>query len=181
MCRWRYARSNAWRTFRNVSTDAILPACTGIRFRKKRPRVNPLRDAYVYELHQQFGDYYANWLPTEPLKLGDFGTLHDDFFRRRSNLSTIGIECANAFVTGPGANYNYVSSGSITVTSHARGALVPVDVPRAKAQLNISFSKKNSVYFNAAGCKINSISDQEHLGRQLVRRLKKAVGTTITS
>src|SRR3954468_16007120 len=52
---------------------------------------SPVR-LYQQELHDKLG-FFANWLPGDPLNVGDAGVLEGGRFRRVASLEELGVPC----------------------------------------------------------------------------------------
>ncbi len=126
-----------------------------------------ISEVYTEEVHDHLSPYYANWEPGEPLQLGDYGTLNGDTFDRLGNISTFGIGF-NVRRDTVGDQKKFSSEGT-KERSGGVGAEGTVNgVVDAKAELAVTFTRKNSVFFNAAECTADSIEDIAEVGKKLI-------------
>jgi hypothetical protein len=85
---------------------------------------------------------------------------------RRSNLKDAyleGFSTAANEIKGADSQYNFSSSGSITISAEAAGRAAT-----ARAQLRIRFGKENAVLFNAAGCRLFEAENYEALANHVI-------------
>ena len=131
--------------------------------------MSALAGIYCEDIRKNFKTLYAAWPPNEPLRLGDFGVLKDDVILQR--LGNIEDAFAISFKQRKNpdrvSNFDYASSDSTTIEFHAKGDGTPGGAP-IKAGLDISFSSKHAVFFNAAKCIPTSIEDQYTLADKIM-------------
>jgi hypothetical protein len=127
---------------------------------------------YSDDIHHHFKTLYATWLPNEPLQIGDIGLLQDNLFVRTGDIKTdFGISFDVREFADQKATYEYSSSDSTSIKFNAKGSTGPSGPP-VKASLEIDFSSKNSVFFNAAECVPQSLKDQIALGNAVMDLFK---------
>jgi len=126
-----------------------------------------ISEVYTEEVHDHLSPYYANWEPGEPLQLGDYGTLDGDKFDRLGNIRTFGISF-DVRSDKVGDQKKFSSEGTRERSGGASAEGTVNSVVDAKAELAITFTRKNSVFFNAANCTTDSIEDIADVGRKLI-------------
>ncbi len=130
-----------------------------------------LGDIYTRGVHTNLAPLYANWEPTKPVRAGDYGTVSDknNQFTYHGNIKEFGVPFS--LRTEHGASQRtFFSEGSGSLTFHAKGEASPGVPIAANATLEIQFSKENAVFFNAAGCRYQMVSDKEALGRMILQK-----------
>jgi hypothetical protein len=138
-----------------------------------------LAKVYARDLHSQFKTLYANWLPDTPLKLGDFGPVNDyKIFQISGNITDrdYGIEFQTRGSRRE-TDYEYTSAHGVNVTSKAKGSSGPSGV-NLKAGLEITFSRKNAIFFHAAKCSINLIANKVGVGKAIRQLIKQDMWDT---
>lgn len=129
-------------------------------------------DVYANDIHDNFKTLYGNWPPNVPIKLGDFGTLGHNVFNRKGNVKEVfGITFKERVGSGQKAHYSYKSAESTEVTLKAQGQGGTGGIT-VNASLEIKFSSKHAVFFNAAGCEHDSIEDEVMLGNDVMRLME---------
>lgn len=123
---------------------------------------------YTNAMRDNFRPMFANWQPGSPLKLGDYGLITNNIFQRIGKIGDpdIGIEFKTR-LDETGDQYEF-SSSSETEFLFTAGGQVNTPTANVKAGLEIRFGKSDSVYFNAAGCKVNSIENIKAVGDALI-------------
>lgn len=122
--------------------------------------------AYAKQMAKKFG-YYATWLPTSPLRLGDYGILSNKYiFVRVGNVADLGVEFSTRGDETPGS-IDYQTSGAVSISVNVTA---DPNLPSApiKTKIGFSFSKKRSVVFKATGVRVTSIENQVALGAELL-------------
>ena len=132
--------------------------------------MSSLASDYCDQLKKNFKVLYAAFPPNEPLKLGDYGVLNDTVFVRIGNVSDFNIDIGTPReFPEHKSNLDFSSEGSVEIDFRAKADTA---TPPIKAGIDISFSSKHSVFFNAAGCVPTSIEDQAALGNAIFALLK---------
>jgi hypothetical protein len=127
--------------------------------------MSSLASEYCDQMKENFKVLYATFPPNEPLKLGDYGVLNDAVFVRIGNIGDFQVDIGNPReFPEQKSNLDFTSEGSVEIEFHAKADTTS---PPIKAGLDISFSSKHSVFFNAAGCVPTSIADQAALGNAI--------------
>ena len=134
--------------------------------------MSSLADDYCNQLKQQFKVEFAAFPPNQPVTLGDFGTLDDHVFVRLGNITNVfGVEFTPEEFPKQPANFTFASENATDVEIHSKGDVTPSGVA-VKAGIDIGFSSKHSVFFNAAGCIPAQIQDQIKLGNDIMGLFK---------
>lgn len=134
---------------------------------------------YTDEIKRQFKVLYANWEPGGHINLGDYGIMAGNCFYPKGNLKKDFEEFDGdlikiqedpfkdhkEFVSGSGVEVNLAAKGSINVEGVS-----------AKASLEIKFSHKDSIFFNAADCTTTRIENKVKIGEILKELMKKKNG-----
>lgn len=111
------------------------------------------------------GEKLANWEPTEPRRLGDYGTYRAGKFRPEGNidqLTTLGF--VPKFADGNEYDVQYATKRVTSVETE----LSPGGVAKVmNGKIEVAFGKKAEIYLSAAGCFDHSYSNIAELGRKL--------------
>jgi hypothetical protein len=123
---------------------------------------------YTKEVQKQFG-YSATWLPTIQVAPGDVGRLRDYQYTHYSTLTDLGIR----FEVQQGsaqAEYEYCSSGSVSITTKNLGKAPPIGVgiPKASAGISIKFSREKAVVLRLSHCSSTEIRDLNSVGKKII-------------
>ncbi|HYE63197.1 MAG TPA: hypothetical protein VD997_14475 [Phycisphaerales bacterium] len=122
-------------------------------------------DAYARELHDAFG-YFATWLPTAPVALGEVGRLRGKQFERLGKLDDYGVKFAVA-KANVHAELQHASEGKVELKLES-GAAAPVG-PGTDGILTVGFKAKHAVFFRAEQCVGTSIDDLSQVGNSIVQ------------
>ncbi len=138
--------------------------------------MSKLANLYANELKRHFKILYANWEPGGPLHLGDYGILDGNIFIPKGNLKNDFIEFKGNVIkitADPTADHKeFKSERAVEINLVAKGT-VTAGIPLAKAALEVKFGRKDSIFFNAAGCTTNRISNKLKVGEILKELLKE--------
>ena len=105
---------------------------------------------YCDHMKKNFKVICAAFPPNEPLKLGDYGVLNNTVFVRIGALSDCQIDIGSPREFPENKdNFDFSSEGSVEIDFRAKATTT---IPPIKAGIDISFSSKHSVFFNAVGC-----------------------------
>jgi hypothetical protein len=118
---------------------------------------------YQQEMHNNVG-FFATWLPSSTIALGDFGVLEAGRFRRIGSLNELGI-AHEAVREGMPQNMSYSASAERQVGAFTEITAVP---PVAKAQLSIRFTKQGGYVFETAGIRNVEIADRIALAEHIL-------------
>ena len=125
-----------------------------------------LADKYCENIHKNIEPYYATWLPTVPVHLGDYGKMDGKIFIRQGNIKTdFGVDFTVEADTDSG-DFEYKSSGTNAVNVNA-GAESMV-----KALLKISFTNAGEIFFVAANCLADLMNNIPSVLEQLGPKFK---------
>lgn len=141
---------------------------------------------YLEEMNSKFG-YFATWIPTTDLKLGDIGVIKGGIeipligkitkgneFTRVSSLEEQGIKFKIRRDTTPG-NLEYSSAGNVTIKAKVSGSLAPEGsvlsaLTEADAGVLIEFGDESGVVFKANKVLNPSIENLDALGKEILKR-----------
>jgi hypothetical protein len=125
-----------------------------------------LADTYCENIHKNIEPYYATWLPTVPVHLGDYGKMDGKIFIRQGNIKTdFGVDFTVEADTDSG-DFEYKSSGTNAVNVNAGAEDV------VKALLKISFTNAGEIFFVAANCLADLMNNIPSVLEQLSPKFK---------
>lgn len=128
-----------------------------------------LADRYCENIHKNIEPYYATWLPTVPVKLGDYGKMDGKIFIRQGNITTdFGVNFTVETDQDSG-DFEYKSSGTNAINTNASG---DGTVGIVKALLTISFTNQGDVFFVAASCLADMMNGVPSVIEQLTPQFK---------
>lgn len=119
---------------------------------------------YQREMHNNLG-FFATWLPSAAMSLGDIGVLEGGRFRRMASLKELGIGQPDVR-EGTAENVSYSASATRSDKLSA-GAGTPV--PLANGELSISFTSKGGYVFEAIQMKQIEVADRLTLASSLLQ------------
>jgi hypothetical protein len=125
-----------------------------------------LADTYCDNIHKNIEPYYATWLPTLPVHLGDYGKMDGKIFIHQGNIKTdFGVDFTIEADTDSG-DFEYKSSGTnaVNVSAGAEDVL--------KALLKISFTNAGEIFFVAANCLADLMNNVPSVLEQLGPKFK---------
>ena len=122
-----------------------------------------LAEIYTDTIYRKFSTKYGAWMLGENFKLGDYGRLEKHHFIRLGNIDDFGIKVIASALT-PANHQQFKSDGAGGINFHAGGG-----APNVKAGLSIDFSGENAVFFNAAQCQIEKISNYTDVRKKMER------------
>lgn len=115
---------------------------------------------YITEIKRNL-NYFATWMPSEQLKLGDYGILRGYLFERIGNVvDDFGVE----IIEDRGTSY--------TDYSFRDGVSVEGSLDIGK-EIKISFGSRQGIYFQASGCKKNQVRNYEDIGREIIKYVEE--------
>jgi hypothetical protein len=115
---------------------------------------------YLRGIHRKFG-YFANWLPTDIVALGDVGVMVGPVFHRQTSLRALGHKFA-ASAEGPPSDLEEKVGSSIGVSAASSDA--HSDAPR----ISVDFAQAGGFVFQARGARITSIANKARLGESVL-------------
>ena len=129
---------------------------------------------YTTEMKKHFG-YYAAWVPSMPLKLGDVGILRGNTFNRISNIEQLHVPVKPTVVAGNPIDLKYASEGSVSITTKLSGTIPPQGstLTQTDAGIVVEFHKDKSVCFQANQCVTTIIDDTVDLGNKVLSLYKE--------
>jgi len=134
--------------------------------------MSSLASEYCDQMKHNFKIFYAPFPPNQPVQLGDYGVMNGNTFVPIGRVADLGVAVGNIRrIPERASDFEFTSEGSVDVEFHAGGSATPGGVP-IKAGLDISFSKKFSVFFSAVKCIPTFIEDQVALGNKIVNLLQ---------
>ena len=110
---------------------------------------------YQKQMHNNVG-FFATWLPSTSVQLGDLGVLEAGRFRRVGSLGELGVSIGDVREGTP-ENMSY-SAWADKKTAATAGA--GTAVPLAKAELAIQFSQQGGYVFEAAAIRNVEIANR---------------------
>jgi hypothetical protein len=133
-----------------------------------------LNTKYAKEIHEETG-YFATWLPTANVQIGDVGTVKDGVFQKKGTLKDFGIACSSEVDPQTG-DIAYASANAVSIDFKAAGNAPvpggPAGTVDADASVAISFSRADAVLFQAAGVKTLTISSLSQISDDILSRYK---------
>ncbi|MCL6102726.1 MAG: hypothetical protein M1292_09580 [Bacteroidetes bacterium] len=134
-----------------------------------------IANVYADAVKKHFKVLYGNWEPGAPIELGDYGVMEGNIFIPMGKLKKDFPEFEGDFLQftpdQTKDNKEFKSEVGVEVSLLPKGSLSVQGVELAKATLDIKFSSKNMVYFNAAGCTTTRITNKAKLGEVLKQLL----------
>jgi hypothetical protein len=131
--------------------------------------------AYTNTIKKHQRTYFGVWKPGTPIELGDYGVMNGNTFVLMGNINEFDELKGFALdirkdVTKDDMLFTSKEGVSFTLTPQVKANIEGVDV---NAAMNISFSREHGVFFNVAGCTIDSIVNVHMLGLELLKIYKK--------
>lgn len=130
---------------------------------------------YVETIRLGLNPYFANWLPNSPRKIGDIGYLDNGKFSFLFNFEDKYNESISHVSSKGKALYTYKSEEGVDIQSFVRagiGSALTNSIP-INAHLDIKFSRKGGVFFNASGGKITAFKDNTIIEDKIFKLSKK--------
>ena len=108
----------------------------------------------------------------QKIALGDYGRLQNGVFHRDGKLEDLKIEVKRGAPDEARALYQYHSKNSSALPSSR--SMLPANRPRRKPRpgWEIKFVDANSVFFNAAGCALSTVTNVSAIRDAVRRKLK---------
>jgi hypothetical protein len=123
---------------------------------------------YQREMHRNMG-FFATWLPSNAIELGDIGVLDGGRFRRVGSLKELGISPLEVR-EGTTENVSYSASAKRT-DGGSVGARTAV--PLASAELSIQFTSEGGYVFEAIAMRQMEIANRLALAATLLKAYEK--------
>jgi len=118
---------------------------------------------YQQEMHNNLG-FFATWLPSTAIALGDIGVLEGGRFRRVASLNELGIGQPDVR-EGTAENVSYSASAT---RSDKISASTGTPVPLANGELAITFTSEGGYVFEAIQLKQLEVADRLTLASRLL-------------
>lgn len=138
--------------------------------------MSSIANLYTDEVKKHFKVLYANWIPGSPIELGDYGIMEGNIFIPVGKLKNDFNEFQGDVIqinADPLKDHNeFISESGVEVSFGAKGSVNSAGTTLAKATLEIKFSNKNSIFFNAAECTTTRITNKAKVGEILKELLK---------
>ncbi|MDP2722655.1 MAG: hypothetical protein Q8O72_07855 [Bacteroidales bacterium] len=136
--------------------------------------MSKIANVYSNAVKNHFRVLYANWEPGTPIELGDYGKMDGNVFIPMGKLKNDFPEFKKTLLKTTSDTRKdtkeFKSESGVEVNLLPKGSLSVDGVPLAKATLDIKFSGKNTVYFNAIGCTNTRITNKAKLGEALMEK-----------
>jgi len=117
---------------------------------------------------KHFSNHEANFPPTTPIALGDFGEMKNGYFVRLGNIKQdMGIEF-DALPDNDPTYEQFKSDGNVDVSFKAKGDISGGTVPLLKAQVEIKFGSEKAFFFSSANVRYLQIASLFDVGKKLV-------------
>jgi len=123
---------------------------------------------YQQEMHRNLG-YFATWLPTSILELGDIGVWEGGRFRKVASLTELGLG-TGAIREGNSENMSYSASAKRSMGVSAGASST---VPLGSAELSIQFSSQGGFVFDATGVRNIEIAERIQLGEKMLQAYRQ--------
>jgi len=131
---------------------------------------------YSDEVKKNFKVLYANWEPGGPIELGDYGLMDGNIFIPQGKLKNDFPEFAgNVIQITPDPTKDqkeFKSESGVEVNLLSKGSVSESGTTLIKASLEVKFSNKDSIFFNAADCTTTRITNKAKIGEILKQLLK---------
>lgn len=123
---------------------------------------------YQQEMHNNLG-FFATWLPSTAMALGDVGVLEGGRFRRMASLKELGIVHTDVR-EGTSENVSYSASAKRSDNISAGAATA---VPLARGELSITFTSEGGYIFEAINMKQMEVADRLSLASSVLEAYEK--------
>jgi hypothetical protein len=121
-------------------------------------------------MHNNVG-FFATWLPSSTLEIGDIGVFEGGQFRRQASLRELGIASPSTREGEP-QKMSYSASAERKIAGIASAATI---APVAKAELSIRFTQQGGFVFEAEGVRQIEIADRIPLAHNLLNLYRETV------
>ena len=127
-----------------------------------------ISDIYITGIKKTLKNYFASWLPTVQVNLGDVGIMDGNHFTYVTNLKNLGIDFTVRPDTSP-AKINLSSENGIEITTKLAGETSEAlsCIAEADAGIGYAFSKKGGFVVKASETYEPQIDDLIALGEDL--------------
>ena len=121
---------------------------------------------YHQEIHDDLG-FFATWLPSDTLEIGDVGRWEGGKFRHASSLKELRIP----FTINEGRavqDIQYTSKHGTTINASAKALVSAV----AKAEISIEFSSEGTFVFHASKLHLRQLENRAVIAKDLLKNYK---------
>jgi len=123
--------------------------------------------------NRHFTNHHANFPPSRPISIGDFGVIENNYIKVIGNIKSIyGIDYDILNDDSPTIE-EFNSSDSVSISFTGKGELKPSGSIAAKACVDISFSSESSFFFSAGEVSYNSMKDIVLIGERIIKLYKE--------
>lgn len=133
--------------------------------------MSDVAQVYTRSVYENFHPLYANWEPSRPIQLGDYGLLRGRHFVYVGNVhdKAIPFEVRDE---NRKDHKLFASKGLTEVKFNAKGS-DPATGLDIRATLEVKFSSTEAVFLNAAECSYRMIRDKFTLGQAIMKESNK--------
>lgn len=127
---------------------------------------------YIKKIHEELA-FYASWMPSQVLALGDYGTMNDDgAFVPLGNVSALGFRGLTSVAEKrPDDIFEVSAEEGTSVTVKAAGIVLPGStLATADAGITFSFAKANALVCKLQGAMQESVTNLGALGSFVVQQ-----------
>lgn len=128
--------------------------------------MSSIRNNYQAELSQKL-NYFANWLPNRPVRIGDAGVLLQKNFEPEFNLADTKPGLFKTRTSNNPYNIQYYSEGAAKIEFIGDGNLQDPAALKTDQKIKIKFEKGKSIFFEAKGAVIKRIEHFNILQNEL--------------
>ena len=132
---------------------------------------SPVR-RYTDEIHGQFS-YWATWLPTSRVRLGDLGPVQNRVFSPQANLEELGVSFETTRRTDV-LNLQHATQNGVQITfqSAAANQTIP-QIPQGKAGVEVAFAKTSGIVFVVRDGRERRIRNLDAIGQRLLELIQR--------
>jgi len=126
------------------------------------------QEQYSEEIKSKFG-YWATWLPSVPLSLGDIGIVNNGVFTRIASIEDFNLTF-EIKENQTEDDLEYSSKGQVSISTKLSGTVSPQgsSLLDADAGFIVEFGNENSIYFKINESRVSLISNSQKLGHQII-------------
>ncbi len=132
---------------------------------------SPVR-RYTSEIHDHFS-YWATWLPTSQIQLGDLGIVQDRIFSPQTSLAELDV----SFDATRGTevlNLQHATNNGVRITfqSAAANQTIP-QIPQGRAGVEVTFAKTGGVVFVVKDGRERRIRNLDAIAQKLLELIQR--------
>ena len=132
---------------------------------------SPVR-RYTDEIYGQFS-YWATWLPTSRLQMGDLGPVQNRIFSPQTSLKELGV----SFETTRDAkvlNLQHATQNGVQITFQAAAANQTIpQIPQGKAGVEVAFAQTSGIVFVVKDGRERRIRNLDAIGEKLLELIQR--------